>query len=105
MDSTQRLMKNRGALIAVIALVLASAAIQAAVGFQMIKKINFITKRRIKNAKYLNDHLKKISQITLIKEKKNYKSVYHLYQFYCKKRNLLNKFLRSNKIDLDDVVP
>ena len=73
--------------------------IQAAVGFQMIKKINFITKRRIKNAKYLNDHLKKISQITLIKEKKNYKSVYHLYQFYCKKRNLLNKFLRSNKID------
>lgn len=36
MDSTQRLMKNRGALIAVIALILASAAIQAAVGFNTV---------------------------------------------------------------------
>ena len=73
--------------------------IQAAVALEMIKKINFITNSRIKNANYLNKKLKSIKQIKLIKEQKKYKSVYHLYQFYCEKRNQLNNFLRSNKID------
>ena len=73
--------------------------IQAAVGLEMIKKINLITASRIKNAKYLNNHLKDIKEITLIKEKKKYKSVYHLYQFFCKKRNGLDVYLRKNKID------
>ena len=73
--------------------------IQAAVALEMIKKINFITNSRIKNANYLNEKLKSIKQIKLIKEQKKYKSVYHLYQFYCEKRNQLNNFLRSNKID------
>ena len=73
--------------------------IQAAVALKMIKKINFITNSRIKNANYLNEKLKSIKQIKLIKEQKKYKSVYHLYQFYCEKRNQLNNFLRSNKID------
>ncbi len=73
--------------------------IQAAVGLEMIKKLKNITNSRIKNANYLNNHLKYISQIELIEEKKNYKSVYHLYQFFCKKRDELNNFLRKNKID------
>ncbi|MDB3943294.1 DegT/DnrJ/EryC1/StrS family aminotransferase [Candidatus Pelagibacter sp.] len=73
--------------------------IQAAVALEMIKKINFITNSRIKNANYLNKKLKSIKQIKLIKEQNKYKSVYHLYQFYCEKRNQLNDFLRSNKID------
>ena len=73
--------------------------IQAAVGLEMIKKIEKITNSRIKNANYLNNNLKNISQIELIEEKKNYKSVYHLYQFFCKRRDELNNFLRKNKID------
>ena len=73
--------------------------IQAAVAIEMIKKINFITNSRIKNAKYLNERLKSIKEIEIIKEKDGYKSVYHLYQFFCKKRNDLNNFLRKNKID------
>ena len=73
--------------------------IQAAVGLEMIKKINLITKSRIKNAKYLNDQLKDIKEITLIKEKTGYKSVYHLYQFFCKNRDGLDVHLRKNKID------
>jgi dTDP-3-amino-2,3,6-trideoxy-4-keto-D-glucose/dTDP-3-amino-3,4,6-trideoxy-alpha-D-glucose/dTDP-2,6-dideoxy-D-kanosamine transaminase len=73
--------------------------IQAAIALEMIKKINFITNSRIKNANYLNEKLKTIKQIKLIKEQNKYKSVYHLYQFYCEKRNKLNNFLRSNKID------
>ena len=43
--------------------------IQAAVGIEMIKKINSITKARIKNAKYLNSKLKSIKQIKLIQER------------------------------------
>tara|TARA_B100001564_G_C20628015_1_gene665660 strand:- start:553 stop:1698 length:1146 start_codon:yes stop_codon:yes gene_type:complete len=73
--------------------------IQAAVGLEMIKNIKKITNSRIKNANYLNNKLKSISQIELIEEKKNYKSVYHLYQFFCKRRDELNNFLRKNKID------
>ena len=73
--------------------------IQEAVGLEMIKKINLITTSRIKNAKYLNNHLKDIKEITLIKEKTGYKSVYHLYQFFCKNRDSLDVYLRKNKID------
>jgi len=73
--------------------------IQAAVGMEMIKKINYITNSRIRNAKYLNAKLKSIKQIKIIQERKKFKSVYHLYQFYCEKRNQLNSFLRKNKID------
>ena len=73
--------------------------IQAAVAIEMIKKINVITNSRIKNAMYLNQKLRSIKEIKLIKERRNYKSVYHLYQFYCKNRDNLNKYLRNNKID------
>ena len=67
--------------------------IQAAVGLEMIKKINLITNKRISNAKYLNSKLKNIDEIKLIHEQKNYKSVFHLYQFFCKKR--INKKICS----------
>ena len=54
---------------------------------------------RIKNANYLNKNLKDINEIKIINERKGYKSVYHLYQFFCEKRDMLNKYLRKNKID------
>ncbi len=73
--------------------------IQAAVGLEMIKNIHYITNSRIKNAIYLNNNLKNINQIELIKERNKFKSVYHLYQFYCEKRDKLHNFLRKNKID------
>ena len=73
--------------------------IQAAVACEMLKKINYITNRRIINAKYLNKNLHNIKQIKLINEKIGYKSVYHLYQFFCQNRDKLNSFLRKNKID------
>ena len=65
----------------------------------MIKKINTITNRRIKNSNYLNFKLKDIKEVEIINEKKGCKSVFHLYQFFCKNRNNLHKFLRKNKID------
>ena len=39
------------------------------------------------------------NEIKIINERKGYKSVYHLYQFFCEKRDMLNKYLRKNKID------
>ena len=74
-------------------------SIQAAVGVEMLKKIKLITKSRIRNAKYLNLRLSKNDNIKLIEEKRGYKSVFHLYQFYCQKRDKLNLHLRKNKID------
>ena len=73
--------------------------IQAAIALEMIKKIRAITSKRIKNARYLNHNLRGVKSIDLISEKKGYKSVYHLYQFYCDERNNLNNYLRKNKID------
>ena len=73
--------------------------IQAAVALQMIKKINHITNMRIKNAYYLNKNLRDIDEIKIINERRGYKSVYHLYQFFCEERDMLNKYLRKNKID------
>jgi dTDP-4-amino-4,6-dideoxygalactose transaminase len=73
--------------------------IQAAVALEMIKKINLITNCRIKNAQYLNNKLSPIKQVKVIEEQNNYKSVYHIYQFYCEERNKLNYHLRKNKID------
>ena len=73
--------------------------IQAVVGLKMIKKINHITNTRIKNSKYLNSKLKDIKDITIIKERAKCKSVFHLFQFFCKKRGKLHEFLRKNKID------
>ena len=67
-----------------------------------IKKINHITSRRISNSNYLNKYLSKIKNLETIKETKGSKSVFHLYQIFAKsnkKRNLLNTFLRKNKID------
>ncbi len=73
--------------------------IQAAVALEMIKKINHITNKRIENANYLNKNLINIKEIKIINESKGCKSVYHLYQFFCEKRDLLNKFLKKYKID------
>ena len=37
--------------------------------------------------------------IKIIDERKKFKSVYHLYQFYCERRDQLNNYLRKNMID------
>ena len=73
--------------------------IQAVVALEMLKKINMITNSRIKNARYLNKNLSKIKNINIIIEPKDFKTVFHLYQFFAKDRNALNRYLRDNGID------
>ena len=58
-----------------------------------------ITNSRIKNSKYLDKNLEGIKSIKLINKSKKIKEVFHLYQFVCKKRDKLNKYLRKHGID------
>ena len=59
--------------------------IQATVALKMIKQINFITNSRIKNANYLNEKLKSIKQIKLIKSRKNI-SLFIIYTSFIVKK-------------------
>ena len=76
--------------------------VQACVANHLLKKIKFITKKRIENAEYLDKKLK-INNNLILKKKENFnKDVYHLYEIRVKNfklRNKLVKFLQKNKID------
>ena len=76
--------------------------IQATVALHLLKKINHITKTRIKNARFLDTYLANIPQIILKKRLVNLKEVFHLYEFRVKnfkKRDQLAKFLIKKGID------
>ena len=76
--------------------------LQACVANHLFKKINFITKMRIKNAQKIDEGLKSVKDV-ITKTRHSYlKEVYHLYEFRVKKtklRNRLVKYLTKNKID------
>ena len=66
------------------------------------KSIKYITNMRINNARKLDNSLKTISGIILKKRNKNFKEVYHLYEFRIKNSKLrksLVSYLIKNKID------
>ncbi len=75
--------------------------VQATVALHLLKKINFITKKRISNAKKLDMNLKTINEICLKQRLTYLKEVFHLYEFRVKKklRNKLLFYLRKNNID------
>ena len=73
--------------------------IQAIVANEQLKKINFITNRRIENARLYQKFLKKIKKVTLIPNENFIKHVYHLFIIKVEKRNLLLRYLRKNSID------
>ena len=59
--------------------------LQAVVGNWLIPSAKKIANQRIKNAKYYDDALNKINEISVPKRLKNYKIVYHLYIVFAKK--------------------
>ena len=75
-------------------------SIQAIVANHLIEKLNFITNKRIKNAKIYNKLLQEVNEISLpyYNFNKN-KHVFHLYQIIVKKRNTLIKYLQKKGID------
>jgi dTDP-4-amino-4,6-dideoxygalactose transaminase len=77
-------------------------SIQAAVANEMLKKIKYITKKRILNASILDKYLSAINDVKIIQRDESSKEVFHLYEFRVKKkikRNPLVSFLRKKKID------
>jgi len=69
---------------------------QAVVGNWILPKAKQIAKKRIENAKYLDEGLKNISQITIPPRVKNNKIVFHLYIVFAKNRDkLLNYCLKK----------
>ncbi len=74
-------------------------AIQAIVGNHLFKKIHHITDSRIRNAKFFDQALSKIPQITLPPRNSNDKTVYHIYVVRAEMRDELQKFLQNNDVD------
>ena len=74
--------------------------IQAVVAnYKMKKKLDNITRTRIKNAHLFDRLLKKNKNIITVKRDSNLKEVFHLYQINVKKRNELQKFLIKRGVD------
>ena len=76
--------------------------LQACVANHLLKKIKFITNTRIKNAIKFDKGLKEISGLIVKKRSKDFKEVYHLYEFRIrdlKIRNKLVNYLNKHKID------
>ena len=73
--------------------------IQAIVGKHMIRKIDYITQKRIENAKYFDEHFSAIPQITIPPRYLDAKHVFHIYVIRAKQRNELQQFLIERGID------
>ena len=72
---------------------------QAVVGNWLLPKAKNIAEKRIKNAKYYDKELSKISEITIPPRPKNYKIVYHLYIVFAKNRDKLLKHCLKKGIE------
>jgi len=72
---------------------------QAVVGNWIIPKAKNIAEKRITNAKYLDENLRKIKGITIPERIKNWKIVYHLYIIFAKNRNKLLDYCLSKGIE------
>jgi dTDP-4-amino-4,6-dideoxygalactose transaminase len=69
--------------------------IAAAIGLVQLKHLPDFNKKRIENARFLNENLKNVEIPYVIQ---NAKHVYHQYTIKCKKRNILIKNLKKNEI-------
>ena len=73
--------------------------IQAIVADNLLRKLNNITSKRIRNAKIFDKELSKISEINIPKRFKNSQHVFHIYVIKVKKRDKLKSYLISKGID------
>ncbi len=74
-------------------------SIQAVVANHLLQKIDFITDLRIDNARFFDQELRKIPQITIPKRDPDSKIVFHIYVIKAEKREELQQFLVENGID------
>jgi len=71
---------------------------QAIVGSWLLPKAVEISDKRISNAKYLDENLSTISQITIPDRPKNMRVVYHIYSVFAENRDGLLEFCKSKNI-------
>jgi dTDP-4-amino-4,6-dideoxygalactose transaminase len=72
---------------------------QAVVGNWLLPRAHSIANKRIKNANFYDNNLKKIPQITIPPRPKNFKIVYHLYIVFAKDRDNLLKYCLKKGIE------
>jgi dTDP-4-amino-4,6-dideoxygalactose transaminase len=72
---------------------------QAVVGNWLLPRAHSIADKRIKNANFYDNNLKKIPQITIPPRPKNFKIVYHLYIVFAKDRDNLLKYCLKKGIE------
>ena len=72
---------------------------QAVVGNWLLPKAHSIANKRIKNANFYDQHLKKIPEITIPPRPNNFKIVYHLYMVFAKDRDNLLKYCNQKGIE------
>jgi dTDP-4-amino-4,6-dideoxygalactose transaminase len=75
--------------------------IQAVVAIELLKKIKFITRKRIQNSLYLDSKLRNTTFIQIKNRQKDNIEVFHLYEIRTKSkyRDSLVNFLRKKSID------
>jgi dTDP-3-amino-2,3,6-trideoxy-4-keto-D-glucose/dTDP-3-amino-3,4,6-trideoxy-alpha-D-glucose/dTDP-2,6-dideoxy-D-kanosamine transaminase len=72
---------------------------QAVVGNWLLPQAKNIAAKRIINAKYYDNELSKIKEITIPPRPKNFKIVYHLYIVFAKRRDELLKYCQKKGIE------
>ena len=72
---------------------------QAVVGNWLLPEAKNIAQQRIKNAKFYDENLSMIKEISIPPRPANYKIVYHLYIVFAKNRDKLLKYCRNKGIE------
>ena len=72
---------------------------QAVVGNWLLPKAHSIANKRIYNAKYYDQKLSALKEITVPLRPKNYKIVFHLYVVFAEKRNQLLKYCHKKGVE------
>ena len=73
--------------------------IQAVIARIMLKRIHFITKKRIENSKYLDSKLIDVAEVRIPNRLSSGAEVFHLYSILVEKRDQLKSFLNERGID------
>jgi dTDP-4-amino-4,6-dideoxygalactose transaminase len=72
---------------------------QAVVGNWLLPKAHSIANKRISNAKYYDQKLSALKEITIPPRPKNYKIVFHLYVVFAERRNQLLKYCHKKGVE------
>jgi dTDP-3-amino-2,3,6-trideoxy-4-keto-D-glucose/dTDP-3-amino-3,4,6-trideoxy-alpha-D-glucose/dTDP-2,6-dideoxy-D-kanosamine transaminase len=73
--------------------------LQAVVGIYLLEQVEWLTKKRIENAAFLDSQFKDIPQVTLSKRHADRVSTFTMYECFFEGRNELQEFLKEKGIE------